>query len=164
MTSGAKLPARGRLLGLDAGERRVGVAISDPEQRLAVPVRTMERRAGAEVAEMQDLAAAEDVVGVVVGLPLSLSGEAGEQAERAREFAREVEKRLNLPVAFWDERLSSREADRILAPSQRPGRRGPPGRARGPARRAEKGATDLVAATIILQAYLDSLRGPRFES
>jgi putative Holliday junction resolvase len=159
------LPSQGRLLGLDAGERRIGVAISDPEQRLAVPLRTIERT-GHEFRDLQDIAVAEEVAGIVVGLPLSLSGEAGAQAEVARAFALEAGNALNLPVAFWDERLSSQEADRILAPDRGRGseRRG---QGRRPLRqahgRAEKGATDLVAATIILQAYVDSRRGPRFE-
>jgi len=99
------------------------------------------------------------VVGLVVGLPVSLSGEEGEQAKRTREFARDLRQRLNLPVAFWDERLSSQEAERILASSGKTTR---PSRSAG--RRPEKGATDLVAATIILQAYLDSRRGRRLES
>jgi putative Holliday junction resolvase len=161
MTS--EIPPTGRLLGFDAGEKRVGVAISDPDQALAVPLRTLERqRDGAEFRDLERLAREDDVAGLVVGLPLSLSGEEGEQAGRAREFARELQKRLELPVAFWDERLSSQEADRILASpgrndrsSSRPGR--------GPRRPPDKGATDLVAATIILQAFLDSRRGRRFE-
>ncbi len=163
MTRYEDIPATGRLLGLDAGERRVGVAISDPDQRLAVPLRTLERRGtGAELRELADLARAEEIGGIVVGLPLSLSGEAGAQVERAREFAAEVQKALNLPVAFWDERLSSQEAERMLSPGM--GRR-PAARSdrRAPRRSGDKGATDVVAATIILQAYLDSRRGLQFE-
>jgi putative Holliday junction resolvase len=149
------------LLGIDAGERRLGVAISDPDQAIALPLRTVERN-GREAAEFERLAREEEIAGLVVGLPLSLSGEEGAQAERARAFALELGNRLNLPVAFWDERLSSQEADRILAPE---GQRGRPNRrsGRGPGRRPEKGATDVVAATIILQAYLDSRPGRRFE-
>lgn len=149
------IPVSGRIIGLDAGERRLGVAISDPEQRLAVPLRTLDRN-GREFMELKDLARSEEAAGFVVGLPLSLSGESGEQAGRARAFASEVEKQVNLPVAFWDERLSSQEADRLLAPRDRQGRR-------GSSRRPDKGATDTVAATIILQAYLDSRRGPLLE-
>ncbi len=134
MTSGPSLPAEGRLLGLDAGERRVGIAISDPEQRLAVPLRTVARDVAR--AEIGDLARAEEIAGIVIGLPLSLSGESGEQAARTREFARALEKALNLPVAFWDERLSSQEADRILAPS---GRQGRPDQGRGPRQTAGEG-------------------------
>jgi putative Holliday junction resolvase len=155
VTLSEDLPRSGRLIGLDAGERRVGVAISDPEQHLAVPLRTLERRGdGSELRDLAELARSEEAVGLVVGLPLSLSGEVGEQAERAQEFARQVGKQLDLPVAFWDERLSSQEADRLLTPpTSRRDRRG--GRRGG-----EKGTTDVVAATIILQAYLDSRRLP----
>jgi putative Holliday junction resolvase len=156
------LPREGRLLGLDAGERRIGVAISDPEQRLAVPLKTVERR-GAEFAELREIARAEEVVGLVVGLPLSLSGEAGAQAEQAREFARQAADRLNLPVTFWDERLSSQEADRMLAGGRSQRREQGRRSSRGPQGRPGKGATDVVAATIILQAYLDSIRGSRFD-
>jgi putative Holliday junction resolvase len=154
VSSDDAVPRAGRLLGLDAGERRVGVAISDPEQSLAVPLRTLERSVAAR--ELELLARDEEVAGVVIGLPLSLSGESGEQAERTREFARGLSERLNLPVAFWDERLSSQEAERILAPSRPPGRSS---RTDSRARRPDKGATDQVAATIILQAFLDSRRG-----
>jgi putative Holliday junction resolvase len=158
MAVDADLPRSGRLLGLDVGDRRIGVAVSDPDQGLALPVTTVTRGSGRELAELTSLVREQEAVGLVVGLPVSLSGEEGAQARRTREFARDLRERLNLPVAFWDERLSSQEADRILAPS---GRKGRP--ARGAARRPEKGATDLVAATIILQAFLDSRRGRRFE-
>jgi putative Holliday junction resolvase len=151
------MPHEGRLLGLDAGERRIGVAISDPGQTLAFPFRTVEKD-GSELADLGIIAVEEDAIGLVVGLPLSLSGEAGPQAERVRAFARELEKALNLPIAFWDERLSSREAERILAQE---GVRGRPGKrsGRGPGRRPDRGASDVVAATIILQTFLDSRRG-----
>jgi putative Holliday junction resolvase len=163
------IPRTGRLIGLDAGERRIGVAVSDPDQRLAVPLRTITRdRSGSELRELSEIARQEEVAGLVIGMPVSLSGEEREQARRTREFAQEVALRLNLPVAFWDERLSSQEAERILASSGRQGRRGQSRRQQGrpstgSGRAADRGATDLVAATIILQAYLDSRRGMRFE-
>jgi putative Holliday junction resolvase len=159
MTAEADLPRSGRLLGLDVGERRIGVAVSDPDQGLALPAMTLTRGSGRELAELASLIREKEVVGLVVGLPVSLSGEEGEQAKRTREFARDLRQRLNLPVAFWDERLSSQEAERILASSGKTTR---PSWSAG--RRPEKGATDLVAATIILQAYLDSRRGRRLES
>jgi putative Holliday junction resolvase len=151
------LPLSGRLLGLDAGERRVGIAISDPEQRLALPLHAVDRAVSLE--DLADLARVEEIAGVVVGLPVSLSGDEGAQAQSAREFAREVEKALDLPVAFWDERLTSQEAERTLALTGRRGtqdsrKRGTPTGRKG--RQTEKGATDVVAATIILQAFLDS--------
>src|SRR3712207_1352479 len=87
---------RGRVLGLDAGERRIGVAISDPERRFALPLRSVTRDGrGGEFATLRQLAEEEGVNEVVVGLPLSLSGEAGAQAENARRFAQQIESRLN---------------------------------------------------------------------
>ena len=136
-------------LGLDVGERRVGVAVSDPDRRLALPLRSVARDGAIEALAV--LAREYEVADVVVGLPLTLRGEAGPQAESASAFARELERRLRLPVHLWDERLSTQEAQRrVLAPSKRRGRRQP-----RPAREAD---TDALAASIILQAYLDRQR------
>ncbi len=146
---------RGRLLGLDVGDRRIGVAISDPDGRLAVPLTTVERdNRGGEVQAIARLAHEEEATGLVVGLPLSLSGERGQQAERTEAFARRLESDLHLPVVLWDERLSTREAERMLASAPRGGSRRGGGR-----RRPERGESDTLAATVILQAYLDSRRG-----
>lgn len=146
----------GRILGLDAGERRIGVAISDPGRSFALPLETVAAD-GREFERLAEIVAAEGVTEVVVGLPLSMSGEASGQTESARAFAREAEARLGLPVHLWDERLTSREADRLTAhPREAPGRR----RSHRPraGRAAPRTGQDAVAASIILQAYLDSLR------
>lgn len=143
---------QGRILGLDAGERRIGVAISDPEQRIAVPLRTIERdRGGSELEAIGRLLRDEEVGTVVVGLPLSLSGEDSAQTKAARDFGESLRSRLGVEVEFWDERLSSSEAARVSAPPQK-GRR----------ERGKRPQTDIdaVAATIILQAYLDSRNRP----
>jgi len=135
-------------LGLDVGERRVGVAVSDPERHLAVPLRSVARDGAIEALAV--LAREYEVADVVVGLPLTLRGEAGPQAESASAFARELERRLRLPVHLWDERLSTQEAQRrVLAPSKRRGRR---------ERTPRPVDTDALAASIILQAYLDRQR------
>ncbi|HEY4685943.1 MAG TPA: Holliday junction resolvase RuvX [Dehalococcoidia bacterium] len=135
-------------LGLDVGERRVGVAVSDPERHLAVPLRSVARDGAIEA--LAALAREYEVADVVVGLPLTLRGEAGPQAESASAFARELERRLRLPVHLWDERLSTQEAQRrVLAPSKRRGRR---------ERTPRPVDTDALAASIILQAYLDRQR------
>ena len=135
-------------LGLDVGERRVGVAVSDPERRLAVPLRSVGRDGAIEALAV--LAREYEVADVVVGLPLTLRGEAGPQAESASAFARELERLLRLPVHLWDERLSTQEAQRrVLAPSKRRGRR---------ERTPRPVDTDALAASIILQAYLDRQR------
>ena len=96
----------------------------------------------------------EEIVAFVVGLPLNLSGEKGAQAEKAEAFARGLGDELGLPVFLWDERLSTREAERSGWPEKQ-----------GRERRGKRPATDTdaIAATIILQAFLDSLRQDRFE-
>lgn len=144
-----------RVLGLDAGERRIGVAISDPLGRFALPLESL-RVDGGEMGGLSRLAREQDVGSVVVGLPLSLSGEDTAQTQRAREFGRRVEEQLGLPVEFCDERLSSREAERAGRSGEvrRDGRKGGRkalGRGRGAA-----ADTDAIAASIILQAYLDT--------
>lgn len=137
----------GRILGLDVGERRIGVAISAPEGRLAVPLRVLERRGEAADAQaIADLARAEGAEALVVGYPLSLDGSAGPQARRVEAFARLLASASGLPLELWDERLSSVQAER---PPAGPARR----RARG-SRRRRPPADDLAAA-IILQSYLD---------
>jgi putative Holliday junction resolvase len=150
------MPDDGRILGIDAGERRIGLAISDPGGSFALPLDTIAAD-GREFERLEALIAAEGVSDLVVGLPLSLSGEASAQTDRARAFAARVEKRFGLPVHLWDERLSSREAERLIS-------RGREGQGRDRGRRGRGGRpqgspdTDTVAASIILQAYLDSLR------
>jgi putative Holliday junction resolvase len=149
----------GRILGLDAGERRIGVAISDPGGSFALPIETIAAD-GREFDRLATLVAAEGVTELVVGLPLSLSGEASAQTERARAFAAKAGERLGLPVQLWDERLSSREAERLTS-------QGRESQGRERARRGRSGRsspspdTDSVAASIILQAYLDRLRFER---
>ncbi len=151
------MPDKGRILGLDAGDRRIGVAISDPNRSFALPLRSIFAD-GAEVEAIQRLIAAEEVSELVVGLPLSLSGEDSAQTGRVREFAAQLEARLQLPVHLWDERLSTHEAEsRTEEGSHVRGRRRSSRRAPPPA------DTDALAASIILQAYLDRLRYQRSE-
>ena len=138
-------------MGLDVGERRIGVAISDPERRLAVPLHSVIRDGrGSEMDALAKLVAIEEIVEVVAGLPLSLSGVAGQQAQITSAFAAELERRLGLPVHLWDERLSTHEAMRLVSNDRRGGRGG-----RG---RQKEPDTDALAASIILQAYIDRLR------
>ena len=148
----------GRILGIDAGERRIGVAISDPGRSFALPLDSI-LADGSEFDRLAELAAREGVSDLVVGLPLSLSGEASAQTERARAFASKAEQRLELAVHMWDERLSSREAERLVAPEREGRGRDRNRRGGGRGGRPSTGAdTDALAASIILQAYLDSLR------
>jgi putative Holliday junction resolvase len=144
----------GRILGLDAGERRIGVAISDPERSFALPLRSLVAD-GREMEAIRTLAAAEEVTELVIGLPLTLSGDDSAQTQRVRDFANRVEAYLSLPVHLWDERLSTAEAQRLTEDRSRSRGR------RGRARQAPPMDTDALAASIILQAYLDRLRFQR---
>ncbi len=140
----------GRIVGLDVGERHIGVAISAPEGRLAVPLRVLERRGDeADTRTITQLARDEDAVALVVGDPLSLDGSAGPQAHRVRAFAARLAAASGLPLELWDERLTSVQAARA--------RVGPRKRlARGAKKRREP--EDDLAAAIILQSYLDRHR------
>jgi putative holliday junction resolvase len=139
-------PASGRVLGLDLGDVRVGVAISDAERRMAVPFGTV--HVGSPPGELRAIAALvedNDVSLIVLGHPLLLSGKRGERATHAEEFAEALRAFVRVPVVLHDERLSSVEAERHLAEA-------------GAARRARRRAVDQSAATVILQAFLDGSR------
>lgn len=138
------MPERGRVLGLDLGDVRIGVAISDPERRLAVPLGTIHTGAPADLKAVASLVRDNEVSLVVVGHPLLLSGEAGDRARHAEAFVDALRSVLEVPVVLQDERLSTVEADRALREAGASGAR----------RRA---AVDRSAATVILQAYLDTL-------
>lgn len=135
-----------RLLGIDPGKKRIGVALSDPEGRIASPHGVIEVT-GDEVAEILRLARQNDVSEIVVGYPLRLDGGIGPAAQSAADLARMLERSSALAVTLWDERLSSAQAERDLI-------------AGGVRRRDRRGATDRVAAALILQSYLDSRRLP----
>jgi putative Holliday junction resolvase len=141
--------ARGRVLGIDAGERRIGVALSDELRLLASPLTVLDRRKGlAPVLDtLLDLAQRQDVTHVIVGLPLNEDGSHGRQAKRAAEFGRIAERVLNLPVTLWDERLSTQEAEAIVREQRRSTRKV-----------RERGQMDAVAAAVILQGFLDAQR------
>lgn len=127
-----------RILGLDIGERRIGLAISTPEGRLAVPLGVVERRGDAADANaICGLAREEHVEALVIGHPLSMDGSAGAQARRVEAFARHLAKATGLPYQLWDERLTSVQAERAVRSLRR------------------RRHSDDVAAAIILQSYLD---------
>lgn len=135
----------GRVLGLDLGEARIGVAISDDEQRLALPFGNVRAGAPQDLKAIAEIVADNDIVEVVVGHPLSLSGEVGASAHKAEEFAAALEAMLAVPVILQDERLTTVEADRALAATGMGGRR-------------RRGAVDASAAAVMLQANLDRRR------
>jgi len=133
----------GRVLGLDLGDARIGVAISDGGRRMAVPLGTVRTGAPQDVKAVADLVAENDVTLVVVGHPLQLSGEAGERAHLAERFAEALRSLLRVEVRLQDERLSTVEADRAL-------------REAGASGRERRRTVDRSAATVILQAWLDA--------
>jgi putative Holliday junction resolvase len=138
--------ARGRALGLDLGDARIGVAISDPERRMAVPHGTI--RVGRPPGELKAVAALVQELGiavVVVGHPRSMSGASGPRAQQAEAFAAALGAIVEVPVELQDERLSTAEAERALREAG----------VTGPRRRR---VVDESAATVILGAWLDAHR------
>ena len=139
------LPARGALIGLDLGTKTIGVAVSDPDRRLATGVETVARKNfTADAKRLLALASERAAVGFVLGLPINMDGSEGPRAQSTRAFARNFEKLTDLPIAFWDERLSTAAVERGLIEADM--RR---------ARRAE--VIDQHAAMFILQGALDRL-------
>ena len=133
-----------RLLGLDVGEKRIGVAVCDETQTLARPLLTLKRASKKEdFAKLAALCHEHAIEKVIVGLPKTLRGEEGPQAQRVRRYAGELQAALGLPIEFWDERFSSVDAQERLASSSR--------------RPRAKGEIDSAAAAIILQEYLDEM-------
>ena len=111
----ADLPARGALIGLDLGSKTIGVAASDPDRRVATPVTTVLRqRSGPDAERVLALAAERRAVGFVLGLPINMDGSEGPRAQSTRAFARNFAKLTALPIALWDERLSTAAVERAL--------------------------------------------------
>ncbi len=133
-----------RYLGLDIGNRRIGVAVSDELGLTAQPVLTLERRSSRreDLRSLARLCRRFGVAGIVVGDPVHLSGEASPQAEKNRKFAEELRELTGLPIHFWDERLTTHEAHRILYEA-------------GQARQTHHKVVDQVAAVLILQSFLE---------
>jgi putative holliday junction resolvase len=158
-----------RLIALDVGEARIGVAISDATGLLASPYTTLHIDRGDETkvwAAIQECIDDIEADGLVIGLPISLDGQIHTQGERVQAFAERLQQHIALPVVFWDERLSTVEAQRLLAErneqerGKRPRQKGQrPQQGRRHAKRRQRGnhEIDAMAATVILQEYLDSL-------
>jgi putative Holliday junction resolvase len=127
----------GRVLCADYGTVRIGLAVSDPLGATAQPLDVV-----SDVESVVERARELDVAEIVVGLPLRTTGEAGPEAEAARDFARQVEEASGITVVLWDERLSSKQAERVMG---------------GDARK-RRGKVDKVAAAIVLQSFLDARR------
>lgn len=146
LTDAAKqLPMRGALIGLDLGTKTIGVAASDPDRRLAAPVETIARKRFAlDAQRVLALAGERRAVGFVLGLPLNMDGSEGPRAQATRAFARNLAKLTELPIALWDERLSTAAVERALI-------------AADASRARRKAVIDQHAATFILQGALDRL-------
>ncbi len=139
-----------RFLGIDHGERRIGVALSDAMGLTAQPLLTLHRtQLRADMRSLARLARRHQVTEIVVGLPLHLSGDASPRSQAAREFATQLQAATHIPVHLWDERMSTAEAHRHLDAA---------GRAAGAGRRD---VIDQVAAVLILQSYLDARQNAR---
>lgn len=130
-----------RLLGVDLGDRRIGLAMSDADGKLAGPLKTLIRN-GREIEEILKIVKSEDIGMVVVGLPLNMDGSLGEEGKKAQRFAQELHKKSALPVNVWDERLSTFEAERMLREAGKKGAK-------------LKEAIDKSAAAIILQDFIN---------
>jgi len=142
------LPPTGRLLGVDVGDRRIGLAVSDPSQTIAQPLTTLTRRPGKRFPFIGLAPHLAEVTGVVVGLPLTPEGIEGPRAVEARTVAAAIAQRFDLPVAVWDERFTTARA---LATARELGVRV----------RDRRAVTDRIAATVLLQQFLEARRGGR---
>ena len=139
------LPARGALIGLDLGTKTIGVASSDPDRRLATAVETIARKNfSADAARLLALVAERKAAGFVLGFPVNMDGSEGPRAQSTRAFARNLARLTQLPIALWDERLSTAAVERELIAADM-----------SRARRAE--VIDQHAAVFILQGALDRL-------
>jgi putative Holliday junction resolvase len=134
-----------RLLGLDVGTKTIGLALSDVTRRIATPLETIRRtKFSADAARLLAIASEQEVGGLVIGLPVNLDGSEGPRAQSTRAFVRNLAPLTDLPMAFWDERLSTAAAERALIEADASRKR-----------RAE--LIDKMAAAYILQGALDRL-------
>jgi putative Holliday junction resolvase len=141
----AALPPSGALIGLDLGTKTIGVAVSDTARRIASPLETIRRtRFTADAARLLTLADGRAIAGIVLGLPRNMDGSEGPRAQSTRAFARNLAALTPLPIAFWDERLSTVAAERALLEADA-------------SRRRRAAVIDHVAAGFILQGLLDRL-------
>jgi len=152
-----------RILGLDLGSRRIGLALSDPDTGLALPCGILESRGRKrDLDTLCEMIRERDVERVVVGLPVHMNGQLGPEAKTAQDFARALSEAAGVPVDMLDERWTSREVERLGILEARPERGGKPGRGSGKQRapgKRKKQHVDDLAATVILRTYLERQRG-----
>lgn len=138
------VPARGALLGIDYGSKRLGFAVCDRDQTIASPVENYERQTPAVDAKaLHRMIEDYRIVGLIVGLPVHMSGEEGTQAREARKFGEWASEETGLPLQFWDERFSSHSADVALFQGELTNKK-------------HKARRDMLAAQAILQSFLDA--------
>lgn len=134
------------MLALDVGKKRIGLAVSDPLGVTAQGLPTLERtRVREDLSKLKELAEQRDVKLLLIGKPLHMSGRESRQSEYTDEFARRLSEHVGLPVVFWDERLTSAEAERLL-------------REGGATLEQRKKAVDRMAAILLLESYLENRR------
>ena len=143
----ASLPAYRALIGFDYGAKRLGVAVSDLLLTVATSYKIIQRESFArDLAEIKKIIAEKEIGGIVFGLPLQMNGEDGEIAKEVRHFAEKLSKEIDLPIFFWDERLSSSAIENFLIKEV------------DMSRGKRKKVLDSSAAAYILQGVLDALR------
>ena len=134
-----------RILGIDYGERRIGLAISDPLGIIALSLPTLDTKKVKDVfEEIKTIVKEKDVEKIVLGLPRNMDGTIGEKGEKVKEFASKLKEKIGKEIDFWDERLTSVESLKILREEKRKIKR-------------EKKIVDQISAVLILQGYLDNL-------
>ena len=139
-----QVPAEGPLFGIDFGTKRIGIAISNPEQTISMPLENYTlRKPELDEAWLRQLARGYGVRGLVVGLPVHMSGDEGGKAKLAREFGQRAAEATGLPVTWWDERYSSSVADMRMDQA-------------GVSKKRRKNQRDQLAAQVILQSFLDA--------
>ncbi len=136
----------GTLLGLDLGTKTIGIASCDPERRVATPVETIKRRKfKVDIETIQSIADDRKAVGIIIGLPLNMDGSEGPRAQSTRAFVRNATPKTTIPIAFWDERLSTQAMEREMI-------------ALDTSRRKRADLIDQMAAAFILQGAIDYMR------
>jgi putative Holliday junction resolvase len=139
-----QIPTEGALFGIDFGTKRIGVAISNPEQTMSMPLENYTlRKPELDAAWLSQLTRGYGVRGLVIGLPVHMSGDEGGKAKQAREFGQWAADATELPVTWWDERYSSSVADLRMDQS-------------GVSKKRRKSKRDQLAAQVILQSFLDA--------
>lgn len=141
----AALPAKSRLLGLDVGEKTIGLALSDDSRRIATPMETIQRtKFGKDAEALQKIIAGHGVAGLVIGYPINMDGSLGPRTQSTRSFVSNLGKIIALPMLLWDERMTTMAAHRAMLEADLSRQK-----------RAEK--VDKLAAGYMLQGFLDSV-------